>query len=281
MSRLFRTAPALILLLLALHLAIGLGLCCLMLAGRSDAVYPYLRIVGGIFLIFCAAVELSFALFAWSGFTADQPMWLAWAFVSASSACRLTGYCLSNQFAAATPFMRDIGIMLSSPFALFLLTIAFSLVLFEYRALGWSSPLRFRDYAALAVVVAFTARQAWEVWRFQRGIPSSPIAAINWATDPLLCALLLLALLLWRTTRSIDGGLVTYCWLTYAAAAMLTFFGNVGLWVTNWYFVPWPWNSIAWFVWYPAAAAFAAAPAFQFEAVRRLALLPARLKQAC
>lgn len=262
--------PAWILRSFILFLSIGLALWLQWLAGGSlSPLVGYTRYVGDFYLISCAGVELYFSVFAWRQFSREQPMWLAWGFMAAGSGARFSGTILAH-WIAAEGRARDIGIMLAGPFALFLLALALAVVLNVYHGMGWRAPLKAVDGFAIFAIALFTARQVWEVIVIVGGRPRSPAAGVNWATDPLLCILLVEALLLWRRAAAMKGGYVASCWQAYSVAIAITALGNAGLWVTNWNYLPWPWSSITWFVWFPAAAAFAIGPACQFEAIRYL-----------
>ena len=63
------------------------------------------------------------------------------------------------------------------------------------------------------------------------------------------------------------GGLVASCWNSYVVAIFLTAFGDLGITLEAYGYIPGPLLPIAWLVWYPASAAFALGPAFLSEAV--------------
>ena len=43
----------------------------------------------------------------------------------------------------------------------------------------------------------------------------------------------------------------------------LTAIGDAGIWAAAYGYLPYPWSAAVWFVWLPAAAAFALAPAYR------------------
>src|SRR5581483_861355 len=61
-----------------------------------------------------------------------------------------------------------------------------------------------------------------------------------------------------------------FCWFLrrFSFCVFLTALGNIGIWATNYGYLPWPWSALIWYLWLPAAAAFARAPAFQLEVIR-------------
>ena len=54
----------------------------------------------------------------------------------------------------------------------------------------------------------------------------------------------------------------------FSVGIFLLLVGDVMIWATVWGYLPWPWSGLGWFVWIPAAAAFALAPLYQWEAMR-------------
>ena len=86
--------------------------------------------------------------------------------------------------------------------------------------------------------------------------------------DPLLWMLLWQALRLFRSVRQMGLGWIGKCYGAFALGIVLVLLGDVAIWATSWGYLPWPWRAIGWYVWIPAAGAFAAAPAFQWEAMR-------------
>ncbi len=90
---------------------------------------------------------------------------------------------------------------------------------------------------------------------------------LGWPVDPLLLLLFWQAFLLLRSAQNMPAGRIGLCWKAYSAGIFLTAAGDVGIWATNYGHLAWPWNSIVWYVWLPAAAAFARGPAFQLEVI--------------
>jgi hypothetical protein len=89
----------------------------------------------------------------------------------------------------------------------------------------------------------------------------------SWPVDPLLVLLVAEALLLNRSAREMGAGWVSRCWRSYSIGVFLVLLGDLGLWLTAYGYLPWPWNSVVWYIWLPASCAFALAPAYQLETI--------------
>ena len=90
---------------------------------------------------------------------------------------------------------------------------------------------------------------------------------LGWPTDPILALLLAQGLLLFRYAQQMGSGMIGHCWKAFAIGVFLTALGDVGVWAFNYGYLVWPWVSITWYLWLPAACAFACAPAYQLEAI--------------
>ena len=99
------------------------------------------------------------------------------------------------------------------------------------------------------------------------GKPFRWLEAARWPTDPLLALLLGEALLLYRSAGRMGSGLIGRCWKAFSLGAFLIAAGDVGGWAERSGYLPYPWSSIIWYVWLPATACFALAPAYQLEAI--------------
>ena len=90
---------------------------------------------------------------------------------------------------------------------------------------------------------------------------------VRWPVDPLLCLLLAEGLLLHRSVQQMGSGWISRCWGSMSMGIFLVLLGDLGIWLTSFGYLVWPWNSVIWYVWLPAASAFAVAPAYQLEAI--------------
>jgi hypothetical protein len=154
--------------------------------------------------------------------------------------------------------MRTLGLFISGPLQMICLACGLGVVLRVYMRLGYSFRLKALDWLLVAVSVgSAVAGIAQNIIT-----PSSGIL-----TDPLLCCLLLQAIVLRRSIAQMGGGLVAACWTSYVVAIFLTALGDVGIGMAAYSLVPTAWLPITWMIWYPAAAAYAIGPAFLSEAV--------------
>lgn len=55
----------------------------------------------------------------------------------------------------------------------------------------------------------------------------------------------------------------------FSLGIFLTSLGDIGIWATSHNYLPWPYSSITWYVWFLASAAYVLGPAYQVEACRR------------
>jgi hypothetical protein len=128
------------------------------------------------------------------------------------------------------------------------------------------------DFVVLAAFFIFLIRNVVDVVRAVHAGKQPQIWEIlGWPVDPLLLVLLIEGFFLFRSSRHLGAGRIGLCWSALSAAVFLTALGDVGSWAANYGYIPWPWSSLTWYVWLPAAAAFARAPAFQLEVIRHAA----------
>jgi hypothetical protein len=115
----------------------------------------------------------------------------------------------------------------------------------------------------------YVVREATQVVVANRqGRQFSLAEIVNLPTDPLLWVLLAQALRLLRSVQKMGPGWISYCYAAFSVGIFLVLLGDVAIWATNWGCLPWPWSALEWYLWVPAAAAFALAPAYQWEAMR-------------
>ena len=79
-------------------------------------------------------------------------------------------------------------------------------------------------------------------------------------------------LLLLRSAQKMGSGMIGRCWKALAAGLFLTALGDVGQWARSYGYLPTACEALIWYVWLPAACAFACAPAFQLEVIRHAEL---------
>jgi hypothetical protein len=276
---------SLILLAAITYLALGL-LCFAVWRWTADDrwVEDFFKVPGACLLTTFAVIELCFSLLVIREFSADQPMRKAWKLIAFSAACDVvSALCVqvlaaesllnplthmswwSNSVAAT---IRQFGLSVGGPFRFALLVTGFAYALRTYRRTGLLARLKAIDWILLSIILAYMAVEAWDVTTaFRHGLVPTPATVIGWPTDPLLWLLLAEALLLYRSVRQAGDGLIGRCWKAFSIGVFLVSLGDIAIWATSRGFLPWPWSALEWYIWLPAASAFALAPAYQLEAI--------------
>jgi hypothetical protein len=125
------------------------------------------------------------------------------------------------------------------------------------------------DALLLTAFAAYCIREGMDLVAALRMGKQPPLREILlWPVDPVLWLLLAEAILLHRSVQRTGMGLIGRCWRTFSAGIFLVLLGDVMIWATAYGYLPWPWSSLQWYVWMPASASFALAPAYQLEAIR-------------
>jgi hypothetical protein len=235
-------------------------------------------------LVWLAATQLWFTLAVCGEFSAGEPMLAAWRMIAASALCDLVGTLGVNVLGTGTtlnPLTRfdwwpkslgvsivAVGRILQGPCRFALLAAGLFCVLRLYRVSGFLGRLRLIDWALVGAFAAYCGREAFDLVRFWPTPPPDWRVMSLWPVDPLLCLLLAEALLLHRSVQRTGMGLIGRCWRTFTAGILLVLLGDTFIWAKAYGYLPWPWSSLGWYVWIPAAASFALAPAYQLEAIR-------------
>ena len=190
-----------------------------------------------------------------------------WQLIAFSAGCDLAGN-IGVQFGAGV--FADIGHVIGGTFRFALLTGGFYYALAVYRRSGLLGQLRWFDKALIAGVGLYVIVEAvMTATAFQHGKKINIVEVLSWPVDVMLWALMTEALWLFRSAQSMGGGLTGRTWKAFAAAIFLVILGDIGIWAFNYGYVPWPWTALTWCIWLPATAAFALAPTYQLEAIRR------------
>jgi hypothetical protein len=254
------------------------------IAGNNAWIEEFFRVPGALLLVWLAAVGLLFSVRVYRGFLPGEPMHRAWQLIALSAGSELAGSILIQVFgtqsrlnplnyfphvAEQAPVFRTLGTFLDGPCRFALLATALFLVLGLYRQSGFLGRYTALDWVALAAFGAYVAREAAEVVvAMRRGKPFSPAQILNFPADPLLWVLLAQALRLLRSVQQMGAGWISKCYGAFSVAIFLTLVGDVAIWATSWGYLPWPWSALGWYVWIPAALAFALAPVYQWEAMQ-------------
>ncbi|MGE5487427.1 MAG: hypothetical protein ACM3ZB_06370 [bacterium] len=256
--------------------------------GRYEWIDAAFRYPGALLLILLAAAELHLTLAVRRRFSRGDLMRHAWTLLVAAAFCHLAGEVLTQVFssvatlpqalggAAVHAELSRIGLLAGGPVRHALLAAGLGFVVRACSRSGLLARLSTGDRIAVAAVGVFALIQAHDAWR-DGSMRLSIYSVAGLATDPLIAILLAQALLIRRALSEMGWGLVARCWAAFAAGAVLTSAGNLGLWA-GWHgYAPWPWSAGSWFIWLLASASFALGPAYQARAenlVARTSVLP-------
>ncbi len=279
-----------ILWLTAVHMAVSLIVFAFWLAGGDDArIELFFQYQGSLFFVGFAGIELLLAWNAFRQFAPGEPLRGAWLLIVLAAFYRCVGYLFSkilnadthlnpvymlfgSQNASLYRAFEHFGLLISGPLSMAVLAAGLCLILRALRRIGILSRLRAVDFVLISVVLLFTLRQLWEIWGEIRmtSPPHDLYKMLLWPSDPLLCLLLLEAILIRRSAVQTGWGLLAKSWGAFSLAILFTSLGDIGQWATvNHNYIPWPYSSVTWYVWFLASAAFTLGPAYQVEACRR------------
>lgn len=270
--------------MLATYLAGTMVFSVWQVAGSDSWIEDLFRSPGALLLVSFSGVGLYFSLRVWRGFEAGEPMRRAWQLITLSAAAdfaasllvqifgtqlRLNPLSYSGDGSSLPTLWRSAGLMLGGTCRFAMLAVGLLLVILIYRRAGFLGRLAAIDWAVLAISGVFIFREALEVvLRARNGKPFTATEIFNLPVDPLLWVLLWQSLLLFRSVRQMGLGWIGKCYGAFSVGIVLVLLGDLTIWATNWGYLPWPWSSLGWYVWIPAAGAFAVAPALQWEAMR-------------
>lgn len=267
------------------YLAIGLLVFAgWRLTGNLAWVENFFRLPGALLLVWLAAVELLFSLRVSYEFSPGQPLHRAWRLIAFSAGFDLVGTILIQVLAVksvlnpltltawwsdpAAATIRQFGLVMAGSCRFVLLAAGLFWVVRVYRQSGFLARLETVDCILLTLIGAYVAREARDVVvAIHAGAHPSLGLVLLWPVDPLLLVLLGEAMLLNRSVKHVGEGWIGRCWSAFSMGIFLVSLGDVAIWAGNWGFLPWPWSALQWYVWIPAAGAFALAPAYQLEAI--------------
>jgi hypothetical protein len=253
--------------------------------GDAEWIYQFFRVPAALLMVWLAAVALWLSLSVRLHFAPDELMRRAWTLISLSATAELAGSIgvqilgrrsRVNMLERLPGWSAELGRGIEAAGHLFGGPVRFALLagglwyaLMAYRKARFPGRLRPLDWLALALFSSAVVRTAGVVVAAVRtGKTVTWVEAANWPTDPLLCWLLALALLLYRSVQQMGGGWIGQCWKAISIGVFLTAAGDVGTLLDAYGYLPSPWSAAVWFVWLPASACFALAPAYQLEAIR-------------
>jgi hypothetical protein len=277
--------PALVLFGAAGYLAIGIVVFVLWRISHQDFwIEDFFRLPGALLLVWLAGIGLYYSLRVWRAFDTGEPMRRAWQLIALSAAADFSASLLVQIFgtqsrlnpltyAAGGAFIaswRSAGLMIGGTCRFGMLSVGLLLVIMLYRRTGLLGRLAWVDWGLLLLFGAYIARETTDVViRLQEGRkPLSGAEIFGLPVDPLLWVLLSQALRLYRSVKPMGLGWIGKCYAAFSVGILMVLLGDVAIWATNWGYLPWPWAALGWYAWIPAAAAFAVAPLFQWEAMR-------------
>ena len=278
------------------YLALGLAtFAAWLLTGDDSWVSGFFHLPGALVALWLSASSLVLGDRARSCFAAGEPMHSVWSLFRLSAACDLTGAVATQLLASESPLnplyrrsfwsddfadrLRQTGLILGGTCRYALLAWALWYALQAYRRSGLLARYRATDHLVLCAMGAYVIYEMFEVITAVRGGLKQTVAQIaGWPVDPLLWFLLAQALLLQRSAREMGAGWIGRCWKALSAGVMLVALGDIALLAARLGYLPWPYSALEWYIWLPAGAAFALAPAFQVEAVAHASALPAALE---
>jgi len=206
------------------------------------------------------------SLLARGQFSRGEPLRLVWSVLTLAAACNLASGILSQM--AGEGWLRG-RLILGGPAQTVLLVLGLTLALRIYRRSGVQSRPGSWDWLLMGVAAGFSAWEICEPVLAARATPVSFQQAVNLVNDPLLSVLLIEAILIRRSALKMGRGLIARCWGAFTAAILLTFAGDVAVWLSGHSPVPVPLMATTWYLWFLASGAYALAPAYQVEACRR------------
>ncbi len=255
------------------------------LTGDTAWVEQFFTVPGALLTIWLASIELWMCLRVTRHFVAGEPLRSAWLLISGAAVFGLAGAILVQVLGTDSKLnvllylteagsrqtvlkLALAGHALGGTFRFAFLAGGLAMALSVYRRSGFLGRLHVLDRALLVLLGIFVARNIVDVVVALRGGKHPEFwEVLGWPVDPLLWLLLGEGLVLYRSVQAMGPGLIGRCWKAFSAAIFLTSLGVVGLWANEYGYLPWPWNSVTWFVWLPASACFALAPTFQLEAL--------------
>jgi hypothetical protein len=272
----------------AVLLAGGTSLLVWGLSGDFTPVAVFFRYPGAVFLVGFNALGFALSVAAVRQFSRGEPLHGAWLLIATAAGCQAASSLLVQVLGQPLPFnpfqwlgwqaedVRRFGLSLGGPVRMAILAGGLACVLRLYRRLGLRGRLAIWDWIFLVVVCAYILEEIRGTAAAVRaGKRLTTYEVLHWSNDPLLILLLAQAMLLRRSVLRMGNGLVGRCWGALATAVFLTLLGDMGIWATAYGLIPWPYTSVTWLIWFPAAAAGAIAPAYQLLACRQPATMPA------
>ena len=235
-------------------------------ASHSQWLPLFFAVPGRLIVIALNLAGLGLSLAARRQFSRSEPLGVVWSLVALAAACHLAGGVLWQMEGAGWQRLR---LVLAGPVQTLLLAAGLAVALRIYRRSGLQGRPRFADWLPMGVAAGFTV---WAIYDLLLAGPATFEGAVVLVDIPLLGLLLIEAILVRRYSLRMGGGLIAQCWGAFTAAILVSFVGDVAVWLFAHSPVPVPLTATSWYVWFLASAAYALAPAYQVEACRRASI---------
>jgi len=246
---------------------------------------------GVLFFVGCSLLGLRLSYLCWRQFAPGDAMRPAWLLIVLFGLSQLTGGVIGHllgsnsalnplhYLASGHDLIRTAAATgrLFSPISMLFLAAGLFRVVQICRKNGVLAGLKTFDFLLLGIVTVYTIHYFAAVVlssQHPEG-PVTPSKILTWMSDPLLCVLLLQAILIRRSAANLGWGLIARCWVAFTAAIFFTSVGDIGLWASARGVIPFGLQAASWYVWYPATACYAVAPAYQLQAMLRATHGPA------
>ncbi|MGH9160475.1 MAG: hypothetical protein ACRD2X_10900 [Vicinamibacteraceae bacterium] len=251
--------------------------------GDPAWIQSYFHYLGALFFMACSALGAALSWLVCRHFSRGELLRPAWFLIFLSALCQLagalTGHVLGGRslmnpvvFLPAglsetlIPRALDVGRLLN-PLYMALLACGLFYVLRACRRNGVLGRLEPIDFTLIGIVCGYTVH--FLVSSVLTSTPGGePVdVVLAWTSDPLLCVLLLEAILVHRSAANLGWGLIPRCWVAFTAAVLLTSLGDMGLWAWGEGHLPYALAVASWHIWFVASACFALGPAYQLQAI--------------
>ena len=272
---------------LIVHMAIGVAVHVYWLSTFSDRVLrTYFDNEGVLVLLLFSTLQLICTISVYREFSDDHPLGVAWFYLLLASMSLFVGTVLRHILGgsiAMNPLMHSslgseqfrgllgsIGTVIGGPIYMILLGVGLYAALRVYKQLGMAAKLKTVDMVLIGATMIYALIVMIGVVQAVRNDPGGITVqhALTFPGDYLVAVLLLEAVFLRRSAAEMGGGYIGKAWGAFVAAIFLMAFCDLMNWLTAYGVLTWIQTSFVWYLWYPVSAAFALAPAYQWEAVR-------------
>jgi hypothetical protein len=221
-----------------------------------------------------AAVQAWLCLLAWRSLERGAPLRRAWLLILLSALAHAAGGVLAEVAGAAWFFdaarigqIRNVALLLGGPVRMALLAAGLLVALRVLAKFDFTVRPGAAGWAAMAVLMLFTLTRAFETG-VALGRQFTASGTFLLARDLILCLLSVEAVRLWLAAARMGGGPIARCWRAFAVGIFVLGVGEAALWAVGRAAPGWL-AVLGWYVWFPATAAFALAPAHIVAASRR------------